>query len=214
MTLFVQIVFGVLAVFALFGAIMVVSVRNLIHAALWLIATFFTMAALYLLMEAEFLSLVQVLIYVGAVSILILFAIMLTRDVEGEHTRLLYERWWLTGFVAAALFGLLIVPTVYYHNWQPATPAPTGTPVPVASTIEIGTAFLREYLLPFEVASVLLLVALVGAIVISFEQRAARRRVLTLAEEVALRRGQGGRAEDQPTARSDEEEEVIVQSDS
>ena len=97
MTTFVQIVFGVLALFALFAAVMVVSVRNLIHAALWLIATFFTVAAIYLLMQAEFLSLAQVLIYVGAVSILILFAIMLTRDVEGETTQLLYKRWWLTG---------------------------------------------------------------------------------------------------------------------
>lgn len=187
MTLFVQLVFGILALFALLSAIMVVSVRNLIHAALWLIATFFTMAAIYLLMQAEFLSLAQVLIYVGAISILILFAIMLTRDIEGETTKLLYKRWWIGGLVAAALFGLLIAPSVIRHNWQIAPPNADGTTPAVSSTIEIGTAFLREYLLPFEVASVLLLVALIGATVIAFEERARRRRVLTLAEEVALR---------------------------
>lgn len=187
MTLFVQIVFGVLALFALASAVMVVTVRNLIHAALWLIATFFTMGALYLLMQAEFLALAQVLIYVGAISILILFAIMLTRDVEGETTELLFRRWWIGGLVAAALFGLLIVPTIINYPWQIAPPSADGTPLPVASTTEIGTSFLREYLLPFEVASVLLLVALIGATVIAFEVAERRRRVLTLAEEVALR---------------------------
>ena len=210
MTTFVQIVFGVLALFALFAAVMVVSVHNLIHAALWLIATFFTVAAIYLLMQAEFLSLAQVLIYVGAVSILILFAIMLTRDVEGEHTQLLYKRWWLSGMIAAALFGLLIAPTVYNFGWQPAPPSPNGAPATVASTMEIGTAFLREYLLPFEVASVLLLVALLGAIVIAFEEQAARRKVLTLAEEVALRAVQNSefRVQNEPE-RSGEAEGIV-----
>ena len=202
MTLFVQIAFGIVALVALFSAVMVVSVRNLIHAALWLIATFFTVAALFLLMEAEFISLAQVLIYVGAISILILFAIMLTRDVEGEITQILYRRWWVGGLVAAALFGLLIAPTVFNHTWKLAPPTADGQPTPVASTIEIGTAFLREYLLPFEVASVLLLVALIGAIVIAAEEGSARRRVLTLAEEVAMRR-----KPQEPEARTQEPEE-------
>lgn len=213
MTTFVQIVFGVLALFALFAAVMVVAVHNLIHAALWLIATFFTVAAIYLLMQAEFLSLAQVLIYVGAVSILILFAIMLTRDVEGEHTQLLYKRWWLSGTIAAALFGLLIAPTVYNFGWQPAPPSPDGAPAAVASTVEIGTAFLREYLLPFEVASVLLLVALLGAIVIAFEERATRRKVLTLAEEVAARRVQSSKLEVQNVDETRAEDKPVLSND-
>lgn len=214
MTQLVQVVFGVLAAFALFGAVMVVSVRNLIHAALWLIATFFAMAAIYLLMQAEFLSFAQVLIYVGAVSILILFAIMLTRDVEGEHTQLLVRHWWAAGIVAAALFGLLIVPAVYNNPWQIAAAGADGAPPPIASTVQIGTAFLREYLLPFEVASVLLLVALVGAIVIAFEQPTLRRRVLTLAEEVAQRRSQNTEYRIQNNAvQSEEHEDAVVHSD-
>ncbi len=77
MEVVVQITFGVIAVFILVAAAMVVSVRNVIHAALWLIACFFGVGALYMLLEAEFLGRCAVLIYVGAVSVLILFAIML-----------------------------------------------------------------------------------------------------------------------------------------
>jgi NADH-quinone oxidoreductase subunit J len=177
----------VLSAFTLVAGVMVVTVKNIIHSALWLIASFFTVAAMYLLMEAEFLAIVQVLIYVGAISILILFAIMLTRHVTGEGVRQLYQRWWIAMLVAAALFGLLIAPTVVNYSWNTVPPAAEGQAATISSSVQIGTAFMREYLLPFEIASVLLLVALIGAIVIAYEERSARRRVLTLAEEMALR---------------------------
>lgn len=188
MNVVVTIIFFVLSAVMLTAAVMVVTVKNIIHASLWLIASFFAIGALYLLMEAEFLAVTQVLIYVGAISILILFAIMLTRHVTGEGERQLYNRWWLALIAAGALFGLLIVPVVYNYPWQVVDPARAGQPVAVASAIQLGAAFMREYLIPFTGVSVLLLVALVGAIVIAFEERARRRRVLTLAEEVALRK--------------------------
>jgi NADH-quinone oxidoreductase subunit J len=183
-------IFLVLSAFTLAAGLMVVTVKNIIHSALWLIASFFSVAALYLLMEAEFIAIVQVLIYVGAISILILFAIMLTRHVTGEGVRQLYKRWWAALIVAAALFGLLIVPSVTSYEWSTVPPPAEGQTQPIASATEIGTAFMREYLLPFELASVLLLVALIGAIVIAYEERSSRRKVLTLAEEVALRQQQ------------------------
>ena len=188
MNILIMVIFLVLSAFTLAAGVMVVTVKNIIHAALWLIASFFTVAALYLLMEAEFLAIVQVLVYVGAISILVLFAIMLTRHVTGEGVRQLYQRWWIALIVAAALFGVLIVPTVLNYEWSTVAPVAEGQSAVISSSLEIGTAFMREYLLPFEIASVLLLVALVGAIVIAFEERSARRRVLTLAEEVDLRR--------------------------
>jgi NADH-quinone oxidoreductase subunit J len=191
MNILIMVIFFVLSAFTLAAGVMVVTVKNIIHAALWLIASFFSVASLYLLMEAEFLAIVQVLIYVGAISILVLFAIMLTRHVTGEGVRQLYQRWWVALIVAAALFGVLIVPTVSNYEWSTVPPAAEGQPTAISSSVEIGTAFMREYLLPFEVASVLLLVALVGAIVIAFEERAGRRKVLTLAEEVELRRQRG-----------------------
>lgn len=190
MNILIMIIFFALSAFTLVAGVMVVTVKNIIHSALWLIASFFTVAALYLLMEAEFLAIVQVLVYVGAISILVLFAIMLTRHVTGEGVRQLYKRWWVALLVAAGLFGLLIVPTVFNYPWS-VVQADAAAPVGISSSLEIGTAFMREYLLPFEVASILLLVALIGAIVIAFEERSSRRRVLTLAEEVELRRERG-----------------------
>src|SRR5918912_3764442 len=120
MNILIMVIFFVLSAFTLAAGVMVVTVKNIIHAALWLIASFFSVAALYLLMEAEFIAVVQVLIYVGAISILVLFAIMLTRHVTGEGVRQLYKRWWVALLVAAGLFGLLIVPTVYNYNWEGA----------------------------------------------------------------------------------------------
>jgi len=187
MNTLITILFLVFAVFILVAAIMTVTVKNIVHAALWLISSFFGVGALYLLMEAEFLGVAQVLIYVGAVSILILFAIMLTRDLEGSQNRQLTPRWWIALLVPAALFGLLIVPTVMTHAWQ-LPPPPAGQPPSISGAQQIGTAFMREYLLPFEVAAILLLVAMIGAIVVAFEEREQRRRVLTLAEQVRLRR--------------------------
>jgi len=187
MNTLITILFLVFAVFILAAAIMTVTVKNIVHAALWLISSFFGVGALYLLMEAEFLGVAQVLIYVGAVSILILFAIMLTRDLEGSQNRQLTPRCWIALIVPAALFGVLIVPTVMTHAWQ-LPPPPAGQPPTISSAQQIGTAFMREYLLPFEVAAILLLVAMIGAIVVAFEEREQRRRVLTLAEQVRLRR--------------------------
>ena len=189
MNILIMVIFLILSAFILGAALVVVTVKNIIHAALWLIASFFGVGALYLLMEAEFVAVVQVLVYVGAISILILFAIMLTRHVTGEGVRQLYQRWWVALLVSGALFGLLIVPTVYNFNWEATVPQ-AEQPVTLSSAVDLGTAFMRQYLLPFELASVLLLVALIGAIVIAFEERSRRRKVLTLAEEFALRQQQ------------------------
>lgn len=194
MNTLIMALFLILAAFILFSAVMVVSVKNIIHAALWLVASFFAVGALYFLMEAEFLGVAQVLVYAGAIAILILFAIMLTRDTSGADDRQLHRRWWLALVVSGALFGLILVPTAMTTGWATVPPPAPGQPAGIASAREIGTAFMREYLLPFEVASILLLVALVGAIVIAFEGRERRRRVLTLAEQVRLRRLQEGAA--------------------
>ena len=131
-------------------------------------------------------AIVQVLVYVGAISILILFAIMLTRHVTGEGVRQLYQRWWVALLVAAALFGLLIVPTVSTIAGIPCRRRSRSGRHDLVVGADRHGVYAR-YLLPFEIASVLLLVALIGAIVIAFEERSARRRVLTLAEELALR---------------------------
>lgn len=186
----VFIVFCLVAALIVGSAAMVVTVRNVIHSALWLISTFFGVGALYLLLEAEFVAVIQVLIYVGAVSILILFAIMLTKQVSGADAQQQYGRWWVALLISVLLFGAVIVPTVVGQNWNSVPPTPiaaTGQPSGLAGAAEIGVAFMREYLIPFEIVSVLLLVALIGAIVVASDVLPRRRRIPTLAEEFAQR---------------------------
>lgn len=206
----ILIIFMLVSALIIGSAMMVATTRNVIHSALWLIASFLGVGALYLLLEAEFAAAIQVLVYVGAVSILMLFAIMLTRHVTGEGQHQYYRRWWLSLGVSVLLFGVVLAPTLAGQPWgdvepQPSLPASPGQPSGIAGALEIGQAFMREYLIPFEVASVLLLVALVGAIVVAYEERARRRRVLTLAEEHALRQRQ---AAAQPNAPPADEEPV------
>jgi NADH-quinone oxidoreductase subunit J len=189
----VQITFGLITALIIGAAVMVVTVRNVIHAALWLIASFFGVGALYFLLEAEFIAVVQVLVYVGAISVLILFAIMLTRQVSGEGVRQLTNRWWLSLIVAGLLFAAVIAPTVINHQWNVPVPPAVVEGVPpepelIAGPAELGRGFVFEYLIQFQVAGVLLTVALIGAIVVAFEERGRRRRVLTLAEEHELRK--------------------------
>lgn len=193
-------VFVVISLLILGSGLMVVIAKNIIHSALWLIASFLGVAALYMLMEAEFLAIVQILVYAGAVSILILFAIMLTRQVTGQGTHVFYERWWVALVVALALFGGVLVPSLLRQGaaWDESAKLAQAALAPaadsgvaaakVADTVSIGQSFMREYLLPFEIASILLLMALVGSIVIAYEERTRRRRVLTLAEELALKK--------------------------
>jgi NADH-quinone oxidoreductase subunit J len=202
--LVIQIIFFVIAALIIGSAMMVVTVRNIIHAALWLISSFFGVAMLYLLLEAEFLAVSQVLIYVGAVSVLVLFAIMLTRQVTGTGERqLFYERWWVGALIAGVLFAAILVPTFATYEWNTIDPE-SAEVVGVTGVPEIGAAFMQEFLLPFEIAAVLLLVALVGAIVIAYEEMSRRRRVLTLAEEWELRKQQ--QATENPELRAENPE--------
>ena len=189
MTTFMTILFGCIDTAILGSALMTVLARDLIHAALWLIACFFSIDALYMLMQAEFAAVVQVMVYVGAISILILFAIMLTPDVSGETSGPVFARRWVGLLIAAALFGVLLLPTLYngFSTLVPHNSSASGTSI--ISAREIGIAFMREHLLPFELASVLLFAALIGAIVIGLNNQ-SRRKILTLAEEIRMKREQ------------------------
>lgn len=233
MDFIIGLIFWILSGLILFSGLMVVTVKNIIHAALWLIASFAGVAAFYFLLEAPFIGVVQILVYTGAISILVLFAIMLTRQVTGEGTRQLFERWWVAAVVAVGLFALVIVPGVWSPElpvqqaqptapgepapspqpdyWpqtdliaaQPAAddpnnPQPEASPATIAGAFEIGRSFMGEYLIPFEVSSILLLVALIGAVVIAYEERTRRRRILTLAEEAELRRSLTGLGLERP----------------
>jgi NADH-quinone oxidoreductase subunit J len=143
---------------------MVVTSRNLLHSALWLIASFFGITGVFILLQAEFLAVVQVLIYIGAISMLIIFAIMLTRRIMDPQQPRFNSQWGIVGGFAALLFvGLAAVVT------RVAWPVAAGE-VPADAIAQLGVDFVGIYAVPFEVASVLLVVAMIGAIIIARER--------------------------------------------
>jgi len=162
-----QIIFLVTAAALVFSSFMVVWARNLVHAALWLIVSLFTVAVLFVLLEAGFLAAVQVVLYIGAIAILIIFAIMLTRRVMQDTGSQTNRQWWLGALIAAALLAAL-----YFTLSQVAYPLSTAD-APDDSLRTLGRALVdpNQYALPFEVASVLLLVALIGSIVVAGDRK-------------------------------------------
>ena len=159
-----QVIFVILGFITLGAAVMVVTTRNLFRAALWLILAFFGIAGIFILLHAEFLAVVQVLIYVGAIAILMIFAIMLTRNVMDPAQPRFNSQWGLVGGFAALLFiGLTAIVTRI--SW----PVTIGE-VPADAISRLGADFVGAYTVPFEIASVLLVAAMIGAIIIARER--------------------------------------------
>ena len=161
--------FVVLAATLVLGSLGVVLLPNIVYSAFLLGGVFLSVAGLYLMLNASFVAAAQVLVYVGAVNVLILFAIMLVNKKENlEAIPGLALRRVLSGAVCAGLFALLIR-VAFITPW----PLPGPEPVGEDATIRIGEHLFSDYLLPFELASVLLLIAMIGAIVL------ARRDVIS-----------------------------------
>jgi len=158
-----DVVFGAFAVVALGSALLVVSSRQLVHAALWLVVALGAVAGCYLVLGAEFVAWMQVLIYVGAVVVLVVFALMLTRAPIGRSDDLTTGNRWLALAVAALIAVALV--TMLFDGFREAY-VPLRTDA-VTTTGELGSSLFRFWILPFEALSVLLLSALVGAIVVS-----------------------------------------------
>jgi len=161
-----HIVFIILSLVALGGAAGVVVTRNLFRSALFLVLSFVGVAGFYILLEVEILAMIQLLVYVGAISILIIFAIMLSRQIMSPEFKARNEQWLGGLVVAVALFAVLAF-VLLKVAWPVAQAA-----VPEDSISRLGMALVddKQFLLPFEVASVLLLVALVGAVIIAREK--------------------------------------------
>ncbi len=158
------IAFWLLAVVAVLSALGVVLLRNIFRAALSLILCFLTVAGIYVTLSADFLAAVQVLVYVGAISVLIILAIMMTRDVQRGSPA---NRLQIPALVVAVLFLEVLVLTMINTPWQISnTPALTPTTAPLAIKL-FGEG---GFILPVEIAAVLLLSAIVGAIVLAREK--------------------------------------------
>jgi NADH-quinone oxidoreductase subunit J len=156
-----NVAFGIIAAVMAFAAIRVVTTTNVVRAALHLVVVLAGVAANYVLLAAEFTAVVQVLVYIGAVVVLFLFGIMLTRAPIGRIADLDNDQRWLAGLVALLVLGVLV--GTLNDQWagdkirftQPQTSA------------EVGDSIFQTFVIPFEVVSVLLLAALVGAIVLA-----------------------------------------------
>ena len=170
-----QITFLVVALFTLGSAFMVVTTRNLVHAALWLVSTLFGVAVAYALLHANFLAVVQVVVYIGAIAILFIFAVMLTRRDMRDQGPQHHGNWWFGALLALLAFvGLFFL----LQSWSGMTTTAADLPAGFDSVAELGNALVspEAYVLPFEVASVLLVAALVGAVYVAFNPRSGDSR--------------------------------------
>ncbi|MGQ0551530.1 MAG: NADH-quinone oxidoreductase subunit J family protein [Armatimonadota bacterium] len=157
--------FVILSVITLASAVVVVTSANIVRAALSLVPTFLGVTGLYILLQAEFVAGIQVLIYAGAITVLMLFVIMLTEGGTGLRVRQLNEQVPL-GMLAAAILAVLLIAVFSGTEW----PKASGS-LPQYTAAPIGTAFLTNAVLIFETTSLVLLVSLMGAIIIARRER-------------------------------------------
>jgi NADH-quinone oxidoreductase subunit J len=156
--------FWIMAVVAVVAALGVVFLRNVFRAALSLVLCFITVAGLYITLSADFLAAVQILVYVGAISVLIILAIMMTRDVpQGSPS----NRMKIPAFVVAAVLLGIMIYTVTNTSWQIASESPL---VPTTAPLALRLFSEGGFILPVEIAAALLLAAIIGAIVIAREK--------------------------------------------
>jgi NADH-quinone oxidoreductase subunit J len=201
--IFQDYVFYALAAILLFAALRVITTRNPVHAALFLVLSFFTAAGIWLLLEAEFLAIALVLVYVGAVMVLFLFVVMML-DINLEKLR---EGFWNAIVPAVTVGGIMGAEMIMVLGSKHFGPERVGTPTPheadYSNTAELGRQLYTDYLLPFELASVVLLVAIVAAIVLTLRdrkdskfmapgdqirvRREDRIRIVTMAAETGMR---------------------------
>ncbi len=184
---FQQFVFYFLAAILVFAALRVITARNPVHSALFLVLAFFTSAGLWLLLEAEFLAITLVLVYVGAVMVLFLFVVMML-DINIDRLREGFLRWFPFGSALAVLMVLEMGLVLWGKHFAPEfMPPPVPRPAGYSNTKELGRVLYTEYVYPFELAAVLLLVAIVAAVALTLRRRKDTKYV-DPAKQVEVRR--------------------------
>ncbi|NNK34197.1 MAG: NADH-quinone oxidoreductase subunit J [Xanthomonadales bacterium] len=172
-----EIVFYLFSVVMLGAAVMVITVRNPVYAALSLVLAFFSAAAIWMLLEVEFLAIILILVYVGAVMVLFLFVVMML-DINLAPLKEGFMRYLPAGIVVALLMAteLLLVLWSRGRFDTSAFPVPPPNPDGYSNTKEVGEVLFTNYLLPFEVAGVILLVAIIAAVALTLRHRPGSRR--------------------------------------
>ncbi len=159
-------IFWILAVITVLGALAAVTLKNTVHCALALTLAFAGLALLYLQLDAQFAGFAQILVYIGAVAILVVFAILLTRGSETPASGV-FSRTSLAGLgIAAAVFAVL--------GWaiiQSAAALPHNAEAPAVTVLQIGNALLGRYVLPLEIVALLLTAAMVGAVIVAMHDK-------------------------------------------
>ncbi len=170
----IQIVFLLVAVATLLSAVMVVSVRRIMHAALWLVVTLFGVAIVFVTLETGFFAVVQVVVYIGAIATLIIFAVMLTNRDLRDSEKQINAGAWLAGLVSLAVVVGLVAVLAGWQNFSAVRPGIDTSPAREVQQIgELGRLLVSPdgFAIPFEVASVLLIGALIGAIYLANEKK-------------------------------------------
>jgi NADH-quinone oxidoreductase subunit J len=167
----IKILFYFFALILIFAATRVVSVRNPVHAALFLILAFFSSAAIWLLLHAEFLAIALILVYVGAVMVLFLFVIMML-DVNLTQLREGFTRYMPVGILVS---GLILVQMILALRYWNTTEVAITTAVEIPNTTLLGKTLYTFYLYPFEIAAAILLVAMIAAITLTMRARRSNK---------------------------------------
>jgi NADH-quinone oxidoreductase subunit J len=184
--LLVEILFWVFASILAVSALGIVTVRNPVHAALLLVLCFFTSASIWLLIEAEFLAVVLILVYVGAVMVLFLFVVMML-DINFEELRARATRYWVLGLAVAGVVVFQLVSVVWTRALGvDVTVGAAPKPADYSNTEELGLKLYTEYVYSFELAAVLLLIAIIAAISLTMRKRANLKQQ-DVGKQVAVR---------------------------
>ena len=185
--IFQDYVFYALAIVLLFAGLRVITARNPVHAALFLVLAFFTAAGIWLLLEAEFLAIALVLVYVGAVMVLFLFVVMML-DINLDKLR---EGFWdflpMAGFIGVLMAAEMVMILGTKHFGLGRISAPPPHVAGYSNTAELGRQLYTDYLMPFELAAVVLLVAIVAAIALTLRDR-KDSKFINPAEQVRVKR--------------------------
>lgn len=169
-----QIIFYIFSASLLGSAVMVITVRNTVLAAFFLILSFFSSAVIWLLLEAEFLSITLVLIYVGAVMVLFMFVVMML-DIDLSVLRAGFARYLYTGLSVAVLMALCMFFVVSSADFHLADDVPRRHDADYSNTYELGLALYTDHLYPFEIAGAILLVAIIAAIALTVRESHTRK---------------------------------------
>ncbi len=160
------ITFIILSVIALGAGVMVITRRNAVHSVIWLIVTLFAVSGIYLLQHAEFLFAVQIILYVGGITVLFLFVVMLV-DIDVALKQARFARQWQVALGTVVLLLGLLGYALHNRGHGVDLPARPMMAAPAHNTQAMGMALYQNYMLPVEIASVLLLVAMIGAVIMA-----------------------------------------------